>query len=125
MPISLSMNSATSAICDCSLSLFDAARWYPPKSSAPMKMKNITLVSSMSSIADCARMVSSTDGDVHGASRRLNAYTFLSRAEGARPERALEAHGGKKNHFPAAGQRSEEHTSELQSQSNLVCRLLL
>src|SRR2546430_9635555 len=26
---------------------------------------------------------------------------------------------------PAAGERSEEHTSELQSQSNLVCRLLL
>src|SRR2546430_10783657 len=26
---------------------------------------------------------------------------------------------------PRAAQRSEEHTSELQSQSNLVCRLLL
>src|SRR2546430_13443418 len=26
---------------------------------------------------------------------------------------------------PGAGPRSEEHTSELQSQSNLVCRLLL
>src|SRR2546427_8706276 len=26
---------------------------------------------------------------------------------------------------PAAAERSEEHTSELQSQSNLVCRLLL
>src|SRR2546430_3801798 len=26
---------------------------------------------------------------------------------------------------PPAAQRSEEHTSELQSQSNLVCRLLL
>src|SRR2546430_9892203 len=26
---------------------------------------------------------------------------------------------------PRAGARSEEHTSELQSQSNLVCRLLL
>src|SRR2546430_11627289 len=26
---------------------------------------------------------------------------------------------------PARGRRSEEHTSELQSQSNLVCRLLL
>src|SRR2546427_901476 len=26
---------------------------------------------------------------------------------------------------PARGERSEEHTSELQSQSNLVCRLLL
>src|SRR5688572_31087372 len=33
-------------------------------------------------------------------------------------ERALEAQGGKLL-------RSEEHTSELQSQSNLVCRLLL
>src|SRR2546430_6098145 len=27
--------------------------------------------------------------------------------------------------FSRRGQRSEEHTSELQSQSNLVCRLLL
>src|SRR2546427_6731312 len=27
--------------------------------------------------------------------------------------------------FPAHRRRSEEHTSELQSQSNLVCRLLL
>src|SRR2546427_4366043 len=27
--------------------------------------------------------------------------------------------------FVAEGKRSEEHTSELQSQSNLVCRLLL
>src|SRR2546430_4358781 len=27
--------------------------------------------------------------------------------------------------LPVAGPRSEEHTSELQSQSNLVCRLLL
>src|SRR2546427_4776729 len=27
--------------------------------------------------------------------------------------------------LPRAGRRSEEHTSELQSQSNLVCRLLL
>src|SRR2546430_12701783 len=29
------------------------------------------------------------------------------------------------DHHAAAFQRSEEHTSELQSQSNLVCRLLL
>src|SRR2546430_10871844 len=27
--------------------------------------------------------------------------------------------------YPVSGYRSEEHTSELQSQSNLVCRLLL
>src|SRR2546427_8303739 len=30
-----------------------------------------------------------------------------------------------KNGAPRSPQRSEEHTSELQSQSNLVCRLLL
>src|SRR2546430_3351132 len=30
-----------------------------------------------------------------------------------------------KKNFPPGGDRSEEHTSELQSQSNLVCRLLL
>src|SRR5205085_6873142 len=30
-----------------------------------------------------------------------------------------------RNQGPNAGARSEEHTSELQSQSNLVCRLLL
>src|SRR2546427_2389806 len=29
------------------------------------------------------------------------------------------------DHFVPEGTRSEEHTSELQSQSNLVCRLLL
>src|SRR5688572_31564145 len=46
-------------------------------------------------------------------------------------------HGGREEHAgaarvvhdahrcPGAGPRSEEHTSELQSQSNLVCRLLL
>src|SRR5205085_11312927 len=37
--------------------------------------------------------------------------------------------GGERAALPAAGEladgRSEEHTSELQSQSNLVCRLLL
>src|SRR2546427_5958638 len=38
-----------------------------------------------------------------------------------RRHRLLEHHG----HAVAAQARSEEHTSELQSQSNLVCRLLL
>src|SRR5688572_31951286 len=42
---------------------------------------------------------------------------------GARRPRGPQAHqGGHHDHF---GERSEEHTSELQSQSNLVCRLLL
>src|SRR2546430_10209187 len=40
---------------------------------------------------------------------------------GRRPE--LGAEGPER--MPADDERSEEHTSELQSQSNLVCRLLL
>src|SRR5688572_32366609 len=35
------------------------------------------------------------------------------------------AFAGRYNQFAVGGYRSEEHTSELQSQSNLVCRLLL
>src|SRR2546430_3028636 len=35
------------------------------------------------------------------------------------------AHAGQGVEVQQAGGRSEEHTSELQSQSNLVCRLLL
>src|SRR5712664_4481018 len=48
-------------------------------------------------------------------------YTTLFRSFGRRlhaePARALDDH--------AAAERSEEHTSELQSRSDLVCRLLL
>src|SRR2546430_9581843 len=44
----------------------------------------------------------------------------LLRAAGPRHHHAQRALRGR-----AAHQRSEEHTSELQSQSNLVCRLLL
>src|SRR5256886_489058 len=32
---------------------------------------------------------------------------------------------GRQPHYPSLAERSEEHTSELQSQSNIVCRLLL
>src|SRR2546430_11147544 len=51
-------------------------------------------------------------------------YTTLFRSIGLRdgPVRMLEQAGYEVEN---AAQRSEEHTSELQSQSNLVCRLLL
>src|SRR2546430_13584269 len=52
-------------------------------------------------------------------------YTTLFRSRIAgEPVRAMHARAG---HFAGGVQprRSEEHTSELQSQSNLVCRLLL
>src|SRR2546427_7559763 len=46
---------------------------------------------------------------------------------GTHRESALGDHGrlGQLQDHSAAARRSEEHTSELQSQSNLVCRLLL
>src|SRR5688572_31888264 len=47
---------------------------------------------------------------------------FRSRATGGVPL-LPRSHG--EHHVGARGTRSEEHTSELQSQSNLVCRLLL
>src|SRR2546430_7469607 len=46
-----------------------------------------------------------------------------ARAHGTAP-RAGRTHGGQPTRRRTA-RRSEEHTSELQSQSNLVCRLLL
>src|SRR5688572_32435042 len=49
--------------------------------------------------------------------RRAVAHRAAGRVEGAR------ARAGRPGDARAA--RSEEHTSELQSQSNLVCRLLL
>src|SRR5688572_31232830 len=62
-------------------------------------------------------------------------YTTLFRSpHGARYGVLLGEHGAHGSDRPdapagyherAAGGRSEEHTSELQSQSNLVCRLLL
>src|SRR2546427_4746690 len=49
-------------------------------------------------------------------------YTTLFRSHGGQPAAAVGQAGIGVDHFQ---QRSEEHTSELQSQSNLVCRLLL
>src|SRR2546430_4291489 len=59
-------------------------------------------------------------------------YTTLFRSRSRVAQGPLRARGGRhlQPPLPAGGhrqaeERSEEHTSELQSQSNLVCRLLL
>src|SRR2546430_5942790 len=55
-------------------------------------------------------------------------YTTLFRSEADRgaESRSVGARGRPdRGQDRQAGRRSEEHTSELQSQSNLVCRLLL
>src|SRR2546430_5809160 len=51
-------------------------------------------------------------------------YTTLFRSRRAARASAHES-GGERARCDADRRRSEEHTSELQSQSNLVCRLLL
>src|SRR5256886_154597 len=50
---------------------------------------------------------------------------LLARNGFTRPTRVLEGEHGLYPAFAGGHDRSEEHTSELQSQSNLVCRLLL
>src|SRR2546427_4594546 len=59
--------------------------------------------------------------DVGGAPDQLSQDRRGRRARAGRARRALQSRPR-----PGEGRaRSEEHTSELQSQSNLVCRLLL
>src|SRR5688572_33478177 len=50
-------------------------------------------------------------------------YTTLFRSRGVHP--LLDVDGEREEVDALPRRRSEEHTSELQSQSNLVCRLLL
>src|SRR2546430_11440761 len=49
----------------------------------------------------------------------------ISRPAPRRPGARAEAQAGCRGQAGSGRQRSEEHTCELQSQSNLVCRLLL
>src|SRR2546430_11571951 len=67
----------------------------------------------------CGRRVLRRSG-LCGAARQLGRATTRHLPRG-RDLRDASAHSG----LYGAGDRSEEHTSELQSQSNLVCRLLL
>src|SRR2546427_1903560 len=52
-------------------------------------------------------------------------FWSVSGEVGQRVMRSVAAYDGTRNLAVAGAARSEEHTSELQSQSNLVCRLLL
>src|SRR2546430_6684573 len=63
----------------------------------------------------CSGIVLTTSGPISSATYSVSEYAgFLV---------PVLAHNGNWSFAPLA--RSEEHTSELQSQSNLVCRLLL
>src|SRR2546430_9131887 len=52
-------------------------------------------------------------------------YTTLFRSRRVENRDSAGTHGGRESACARRSRRSEEHTSELQSQSNLVCRLLL
>src|SRR2546427_5774580 len=61
-----------------------------------------------------------------GARARTGGHGDPRHPAGRRLERGGSVHGRPRRRAPdRGGIRSEEHTSELQSQSNLVCRLLL
>src|SRR5438552_11276848 len=68
----------------------------------------------------------SSDLEAHGG----GAYVRLARGQGCKDGRGLpgaadRVPAGHAPDPPELGQRSEEHTSELQSPDHLVCRLLL
>src|SRR2546430_12452278 len=63
-------------------------------------------------------------GHVRGGSLRA-AVAGTGAADGTVARGDRDAFGPDRDHGAGRGARSEEHTSELQSQSNLVCRLLL
>src|SRR5947209_11124296 len=60
----------------------------------------------------------------HAQGTDAEAIGRLDRVAGVEPESVL-AHGGAVGEQRVGGERSEEHTSELQSRQYLVCRLLL
>src|SRR2546427_3753018 len=67
----------------------------------------------------------SHDADRHRLRRRRGSEAAHHDRQGRDAGRALPAAGGPLEYSDHDDPRSEEHTSELQSQSNLVCRLLL
>src|SRR5260370_23102234 len=62
--------------------------------------------------------------DAHVASRRMPAMKPVGERSAGNPHAAFDERGGETG-LPQAEPRSEEHTSELQSHLNIVCRLLL
>src|SRR3989442_11907268 len=52
-------------------------------------------------------------------------YTTLFRSPVLLENRAIDVLAGSSGHLQVGDERSEEHTSELQSRPHLVCRLLL
>src|SRR5690606_39943860 len=72
----------------------------------------------------CEQGYQTGDGEGPGRAQALPAVTGIQRAQGAaNPGQADIQRLGLA--LLAVGERSEEHTSELQSRENLVCRLLL
>src|SRR5690242_21203614 len=72
--------------------------------------------------APCARRIRAAIPPLAGECARDPRHRWRFRPDGADPRRLFPGAQSRARGFPA---RSEEHTSELQSHVNLVCRLLL
>src|SRR5688572_32733055 len=88
------------------------------------------MINSMSSASsDSAtrerQVAASSGGRKHTTTPRREGSTSLPRAASSRAMRRVGIWVISPAPSPVPSARSEEHTSELQSQSNLVCRLLL
>src|SRR5256886_4764017 len=70
------------------------------------------------------RVREARDGSASGK-RRLSQGREIWRSDGSGRREANSGYQKDSKNGGSASARSEEHTSELQSQSNLVCRLLL
>src|SRR5688572_31534581 len=71
------------------------------------------------------RSAALSDGDAGQITSRARAQASRRRCGGSSRARSTCHFLRRSSTAPCAWRRSEEHTSELQSQSNLVCRLLL
>src|SRR5207249_11158046 len=100
---------------------------HPPTS--PALFPYTTLFRSLADFRAFARTARGHPASFDRPGIRKRGRRARSRARRGRPARRLRARtgrgGGRRNRDVAAGARSEEHTSELQSRFDLVCRLLL
>src|SRR5436309_4894437 len=75
---------------------------------------------------DWSSDVCSSDlGSLRGGDRRRGGWPPTRRARACRARRRAETRTSRRSLCRARRERSEEHTSELQSREKLVCRLLL
>src|SRR5690606_42060268 len=78
-----------------------------------------------SGAAACATLELAAAAVEAGAAAAVLVYRAFNERSGQRYGQPMSVTTSESGHYHVHGLRSEEHTSELQSRENLVCRLLL